>query len=309
MRQFSSFNFSCVGFLVVDVVFDATLKYDTRHNIKQANTVGKIMKKILTTTITTIIFLTTLASLNVNAQTTNPTAIAITGQVNHPANLTLAELKAMPKTTIYAALICVDFPQSIVEEGNWTGVKLATLLETAEIRSGAVKIVIAAGDGYSSDLNVDDAKQEDVILAYEKDGQALSSLRLVVPGRWGYKWVNQVARIEAVDYNYLGFWESRGYSDSAVVGQDPGVSGGVKPPKVTSPSNTTTPQTTATPDPSATPTPSPQNTSTGSQASLLPSEKPALNGNASSEVFYAATVGIIAAVAVAALVLRKKVEK
>jgi hypothetical protein len=268
------------------------------------------MKKILATTITTLILLTVFSNLNVNAQTTNPTALTITGQVDRPTNLTLTQLMTMPKTTLYAAIICVDFPQSIVEEGNWTGVKLAILLETAEIQFSAVKIVIAASDGYSSDLTVDVAKESTVILAYEKDGQALSSLRLVVPGRWGYKWVNHVSSIEAVDYNYLEFWESRGYSDTAIVGQDSGVSG-VKPPQPTLPANTIpVPSSTPTPITSQTPAATQtQNASTGSQTTQLPTQNPTQTNNIPSEVIYAAAIGIIVAVAVAALVLRKKVKR
>jgi DMSO/TMAO reductase YedYZ molybdopterin-dependent catalytic subunit len=267
------------------------------------------MKKILTITITTIILLSILTNpnININAQTTNPLALTITGLVDNPTNLTITELKTLPKTTIYAALICVDFPQSIVEEGNWTGVKLATLLETATIKPGAVKIIIAAGDGYSSDLSVDDAKQDDVILAYEKDGQALSGLRLVVPGRWGYKWVNMVAKIEVVDYDYIGFWESRGYSDSAIVGQDPGVSGGVKPPK---PTFSTTPLPAPTINPSTTPSPTAsQNTSTGTQATQSPNQNPTQTNNIPAEAIYAIAIGIVVAIAASALLVHKKLKK
>jgi DMSO/TMAO reductase YedYZ molybdopterin-dependent catalytic subunit len=263
------------------------------------------MKKILTTIITTTILLSLIATLNitVNADTTNPPALTITGQVDHPTSLTLSQLQAFPKSTEYAAIICVDFPSKIVEEGNWTGVKLSNLLETAGIQSDAAKIAIIATDGFSSDLPVQEAMQNDIILAYEKDGQALSSLRLVVPGRWGYKWVNLVAEIQVVNYNYLGFWESKGYSDSAIVGQDPG---GPKTPPAP-PAPTTTP----TPYPSTTPTPTPsQNTTTGGQATQSPTnQNPAQKSSIPTEAIYAIAVGIIAAVAVAALIVRKKVKR
>ncbi len=265
------------------------------------------MKKILTTIIVTItiISLLTTINLNANADTTNPTALTITGQVDNPINLTLTQLQAMPKTTEYATIICVDFPDRIVEQGNWTGVKLSTLLETAKIKSAAVKIAIIASDDFSSDLPVQVAMQNDIILAYEKDGQALSSLRLVVPGRWGYKWVNLVAKIEAVDYDYLGFWESRGYSDSAIIGQD---SGGPKPPQPTR-STIPTPTTTPKPNPSSTPTPS-QNTTTGTQATQTPTtQNPNQTNSIPSQAIYAIAIGIIAAIAVLALVVRKKVKR
>jgi len=142
--------------------------------------------------------------------------LSVTGLVEHPLNLSLTELVAMPRTTVNAALICVDFPGNAVAEGDWVGVSLAFLLETAGVSPDAVKVAFYASDGYATDLPVGTARREDVILAYEKDGVPLSeTLRLVVPNKWGYKWISQVTVIELVDYDFLGFWESRGYSDTA----------------------------------------------------------------------------------------------
>jgi DMSO/TMAO reductase YedYZ molybdopterin-dependent catalytic subunit len=122
----------------------------------------------------------------------------------------------MPQTNVNAAIICVDFPNNVVTDGNWTGVRLWLLLETAGVSPNAVKVAFYATDGYSTDLTVETAKREDIILAYEKNGAPLSeTLRLVVPGKWGYKWISQVTSIELVDYDFEGFWESQGYSDIA----------------------------------------------------------------------------------------------
>src|SRR4030042_2911566 len=122
----------------------------------------------------------------------------------------------MPQTTVNAAIICVDFPNNVIVQGNWTGVNLWLLLEPAGVSPDAVKVAFYASDGFSTDLPVETAKREDIILAYEKDGAPLGeTLRLVVPGKWGYKWISQVTRIELVDYDFKGFWESRGYSDAA----------------------------------------------------------------------------------------------
>lgn len=39
--------------------------------------------------------------------------------------------------------------------------------------------------------------------------------RLVVPGNFGYKWAKWIAHVEFVDYDYRGYWESRGWADNA----------------------------------------------------------------------------------------------
>lgn len=144
--------------------------------------------------------------------------LTVTGLVEHPLNLSWAEIVAMPQTTVNAPLICVDMPNYVLMQGNWTGVKLRLLLEKAGISPQAIKVGFHAKDGYSTDLTMEAAMRDDIILAYEKDGEPLNEvLRLVAPGKWGYKWISQVVRVELVDYDFKGFWESRGYSDEAEI--------------------------------------------------------------------------------------------
>jgi hypothetical protein len=144
--------------------------------------------------------------------------LVVDGSVQHPLNLTLDEIAAMPKTTVNATLYCVGTPDRSLENGNWAGVRLAFLLENAGVSPDAIKIAFYAKDGYTTDLTITQAEQENIILAYEKDGMPLpENLRLVVPGRWGYKWISQVDRIELVNYDFKGFYESSGYSDNAEV--------------------------------------------------------------------------------------------
>lgn len=144
--------------------------------------------------------------------------LTVTGLVDHPLNLTLSEIAAMPQTTFYAQLICVGSPDTVVTAGNWMGVKLSLLLEKAGASPNTTKVAFYAKDGFSTDLSLANAESDLVILAYEKDGVPLSeTLRLVVPERWGYKWIAQVTRIELVNYNFLGAYESQGYPDDALV--------------------------------------------------------------------------------------------
>ncbi len=227
------------------------------------------MKKTFTGIVTTItiivviISLAYIASSPTNSATANSEAewqLIVTGLVENPLSLNWTQIAAMPKSTVNAAIICVDFPNHIVTQGNWVGIKLRTLLEEAMPAAGAIKVAFYAADGYSTDLPVDAAMRDDVILAYEKDGSPLNDLRLVVPGKWGYKWISQLTRIELVDYNFLGFWESRGYSDEATIpmsGQDPAEA--LSPPttEIPSPSPTPPPETSPSPAPSQPPATSP----------------------------------------------------
>jgi len=139
----------------------------------------------------------------------------VTGLVENPLNLSWREIFAMPKSSVDAAIICVDFPETVVTQGRWTGVKLRTLLDEAKPSPDAIKVAFYANDGYSTDLPLSIAMQDNLIIAYEKDGAPLNDLRLVVPNKWGYKWIRQLSTIELVNYNLLGYWEGVGYSDEA----------------------------------------------------------------------------------------------
>jgi DMSO/TMAO reductase YedYZ molybdopterin-dependent catalytic subunit len=181
---------------------------------------------IIVTMAAILFFLNSTAALPKSAQAapSNETEwrLQVLGLVEHPLNLTLSELAALPATTVQATIYCVGSPTQISEEGNWTGVKLGFLLEEAGVSPSATKVAFYASDGYSTDLSVEAATQPNVIVAYEKDGIPLSgTLRLVTPERWGYKWISQLTRIETVNYDFKGTWESGGYpDDGAITGTD-----------------------------------------------------------------------------------------
>jgi hypothetical protein len=141
--------------------------------------------------------------------------VIVDGFVESPLNLTMDDIVAMPTSTVYADLYCVGLPTRPLVQGDWTGVRLGFILEQAGVLPEAVKVAFYADDGFSTDLTVTTAMREDIILAYERDGEPLAQKQLVVPCRWGYKWIKEPTHIELVDYDFLGFYESMGYSDEA----------------------------------------------------------------------------------------------
>jgi hypothetical protein len=189
--------------------------------------------------------------------------LIVTGLVNNPLNLSWTEIVAMPNTTVNAALICVDAP-NVLMAGNWTGIKLRTLLKEAKPAADVIKVAFYAADGYSTDLDIETAMRDDIILAYEINGNPLNDLRLVVPGKWGYKWISQLTVIQLVNYNFLGRWESQGYPDEADV--TPGAQmlkdlkslfQSLSPAPSPTPTPTTSPSPSPSPPPLASPTPAP----------------------------------------------------
>jgi DMSO/TMAO reductase YedYZ molybdopterin-dependent catalytic subunit len=143
--------------------------------------------------------------------------LAVNGTVQNDLGFTLDDLKALPAVSETATLRSVSGPEG---RANWTGVMLRTILDMAVLESSSQKVVFRSADGYSTDLTVDEVLLADVLVCYEMNGEPLPAkqgfpVRIVVPDHWGYKWAKWVTNIEVVDYDYKGYWESRGWSDNA----------------------------------------------------------------------------------------------
>ena len=238
-------------------------------------------------------------------QAQTSTALTITGLVQTPLSLTLNEIEAMPQTTEFAILICVDAPTTPLEWGDWTGVQLSYLLQQANVSSDAFKVAMFAPDGFMADLTVQMATTDNnILVAYKVNNTALSGLQLVVPNNYGYKWISDLTQIQLVSSNFLGTEERLGYPDDATitaVSGSPGLPSSSLPPEST-----------------AHPTQSPTSTPTTPSQSPLPTGKPTTSPVTSSPkpqststfLIYVATVSIIivviAVVSAATLIRRKK---
>ena len=150
-------------------------------------------------------------------ETESPYDLVISGLVEHPTNFTYSELLSFPMVSEVAVMECVA---GWTQTYNWTGIPLSFLLNVTGVKSEATEVVFYASDGFSSSLTVERALHPTTLLALKANGTVLSHsngypYRLVVPCKYGYKWVKWITEVEVVDYAYKGTYESMGYSDEA----------------------------------------------------------------------------------------------
>ncbi len=143
--------------------------------------------------------------------------LRVTGLVERETTLKLADIMALPVEERLLELPCVE---GWTEKALWKGTRLFPLLEDAGIKEEADSVVFYSPGGYTTSLTLQDIRESDPLLAYAVDGEALpqeqgSPLRLVVPGKLGYKWIKWLTGIEVISGEYRGYWESRGYSNQA----------------------------------------------------------------------------------------------
>jgi hypothetical protein len=153
---------------------------------------------------------------NISVATWN---LTVDGHVNNSLKFVYSNFTSQSSKEVLATLQCVEGPFGTAV---WKGVPIKSLLDLAEVKNGAIDVVFHAADGYSSSLTIEEASKDDVLLAYEMNGEILPiqhgfPVRVVVPNHQGYKWVKWVVRVEVVNYDYIGYWESRGWRDDASV--------------------------------------------------------------------------------------------
>lgn len=146
--------------------------------------------------------------------------LVVDGQVETPLRLGWLELLALPQVTSVSDFHCVEGWS--VLNCRWEGVRFNTVATRAKPQAGVTSVFFECADGYTTSLPLSNLMDDDVLLAYRLNGEDLTTslggpLRLIVPQKYAYKSAMWLTRIQFLTTQRLGFWEQRGYSDTADV--------------------------------------------------------------------------------------------
>lgn len=142
----------------------------------------------------------------------------IEGVVKNPLRLTWEEFLKLPGTISISDFHCVTGWTRL--DNRWEGVLFLDIARLCQPRAEASAVTIACDGGYYTSLPLSDLVQHDVILAYRWNGQYLGPdhgqpLRIVVPRKYAYKCAKWVRRLRFTEKQEPGYWEARGYSNTA----------------------------------------------------------------------------------------------
>lgn len=145
--------------------------------------------------------------------------LAIDGEVEAPMSLGWDDLLALPQVTEQSDFHCVTTWSKM--DLTWQGVRLAEVIARAQPSDNAAFVFFHAYDGYTTNLPLEEALKSDVLLGHTVDGQPLAlehggPLRVITPQLYAWKGAKWIKRIELLREDRLGFWEVRGYSNSAL---------------------------------------------------------------------------------------------
>ena len=140
------------------------------------------------------------------------------GAVDDPLDLSWAEFSDLPHETQRQDFHCVTGWSKF--DCEFTGVPFTTLAERAGVTDDAVHVMFHAMDGYTTNLPLDDCLREGVLFVSEHDGEPLPAdhggpLRVVTPHKYAYKGSKWVSGVEFLTERERGYWEQRGYSNTA----------------------------------------------------------------------------------------------
>ncbi|HVN96152.1 MAG TPA: molybdopterin-dependent oxidoreductase [Syntrophorhabdaceae bacterium] len=146
--------------------------------------------------------------------------IEVKGLCESPKKFSWQELVALPKTVVDARLTSVT---RFSVRGRWGGIPLGEILDLTKSRP-AVKYVRfrSIKNVYDTSIPLEVALREKTLLAYEFDDELLEEdyggpVRAFCPYLWGYKSAKSVIEVELMDHYVSGFWETRGYTDDALI--------------------------------------------------------------------------------------------
>jgi DMSO/TMAO reductase YedYZ molybdopterin-dependent catalytic subunit len=144
--------------------------------------------------------------------------LIINGEVEHPVVLNWDDFLALPQTEDTSDFHCVTTWSKL--DMNWKGVRLLDLAALVQAKDTATHIMCYGYDDYTTNVSLEEALKPDVLLVHTVDGEPLHQdhggpVRMITPQLYAWKGAKWISRIEFLSENKLGFWEERGYSNTA----------------------------------------------------------------------------------------------
>ena len=159
--------------------------------------------------------------------------LTVRGHVNQALSLSMTDILAMPRVEMAAVNQCSGNSRGLFQPrvpggqwdngamGNarWTGVRLRDVLDRAGIKSGALaarftgmdEALIDGAPRFMKSLDIDHARDGEVMLAFQMNGEQLPllngfPLRLIVPGWYSTYWLKMLNNIEILDGPDDNYW-------------------------------------------------------------------------------------------------------
>ena len=151
--------------------------------------------------------------------------LEVSGHVESSVSLTWDDFMALPQVDDVSDFHCVTTWSRF--DNHWRGVRFKTLAELV-VPKDAARFVLCTGYDfapgtfipYTTNVPLERAIEDDVLLVHTWEGRPLphehgGPVRMITPKLYAWKGTKWIRKIEFLAEDHLGFWEVRGYSNSA----------------------------------------------------------------------------------------------
>jgi len=151
--------------------------------------------------------------------------LAVSGLVENPLTFTWNEFLELPQADDVSDFHCVTTWSRF--NNHWRGVRFKTIAELAVPKPQAHFVLCTGYDfapgtyvPYTTNIPLERAVEDDVLLVHSWEGQPLprehgGPCRMITPKLYAWKGAKWIRKIEFLEHDQKGFWEVRGYSNSA----------------------------------------------------------------------------------------------
>jgi DMSO/TMAO reductase YedYZ molybdopterin-dependent catalytic subunit len=152
--------------------------------------------------------------------------LEIDGLVEQKVELAWNDFMALPQTHDTSDFHCVTTWSRM--DLRWRGVRFSELMTLAKPKRSAQFVLTtgydidpSSGEPYTTNMTLEEASKPDVLLVHTVDDAPLSRehggpCRMITPELYAWKGAKWIRRITLMDVNRAGFWERRGYSNTAI---------------------------------------------------------------------------------------------
>jgi DMSO/TMAO reductase YedYZ molybdopterin-dependent catalytic subunit len=151
--------------------------------------------------------------------------LEIGGLVENPVTLDWAQFMALPQAEDVSDFHCVTTWSRL--DNHWTGVRFRTIAELVVPKDDARHILCTGYDflpgsfiPYTVNVPLARAIEDDVLLVHTWEGKPLprehgGPVRMITPKLYAWKGAKWIRKIQFLAEDRKGFWEERGYSNTA----------------------------------------------------------------------------------------------
>ncbi len=142
----------------------------------------------------------------------------VTGEVENELEFTWEQWQQLPHVDIIASFSCVTAWTML--DVPWGGVRPKTLFELAGVKPTAKHLITQCEHDYFTNLFIEAFYKDNVLFADKYFGNPLPNnyggpVRGMISDHYGYKSGKWVTGIRIVEVDEKGYWETKGYSNTA----------------------------------------------------------------------------------------------